>query len=72
MNNYLGPTRLRVARSSKAWACFLRHPEQSRDGKVVIITDGYATMTEENQEALEKRNVRTFAILFDGRSDCPE
>jgi len=40
--------------------------------KAVIITDGYASMTEENREQLEKRNMRTLTILFDGKTDCDE
>ncbi len=40
--------------------------------KAVIITDGYASMTEENQEQLERRDIRTLTALFGGRSDCEE
>ena len=43
-----------------------------RFDKAVIITDGYASMAEENHEELEKRNVRTLTVLFGGRTDCGE
>ena len=32
--------------------------------KAVIITDGYASLTEENQEQLERRAIRTLTVLF--------
>ena len=40
--------------------------------KAVILTDGYANMTSENQEQLKARRFRALTVLFGGRSDSPE
>ncbi len=39
--------------------------------KAVVVTDGYADMTEEHMEALKKRKVSILTIIFgDGDEDC--
>ncbi len=40
--------------------------------KAVIVTDGYATMSEELLLELRMKKIRTLAILFGGRQECPE
>ncbi len=45
--------------------------EQGLD-KAVIVTDGYATMSEEHLLELRVKKIRTLAILFGGRRECPE
>lgn len=44
----------------------------NRYDKAVILTDGYANMTEDNQEQLKARDFRALTVLFGGRSDSPE
>ena len=39
--------------------------------KAVVITDGYADMTEEHAEALKKRKVSILTVIFgDGDDEC--
>ncbi len=39
--------------------------------KAVVITDGYADMTEEHMEALKKRKVSILTVIFgDGDEEC--
>ena len=45
--------------------------ETNRFDKAVIFTDGYASMTEENQAQLKQRAFRTLTLLFGGRTDSP-
>ena len=52
--------------------CIAEHILENRYDKAVILTDGCASMTEENQEQLRVRTVRTLTVLFGGRSDSPE
>ena len=40
--------------------------------KAVIITDGYASMSEENQAKLKKQGVLTLTILFDRAQTCED
>jgi hypothetical protein len=40
--------------------------------KAVVMTDGYATLEDKNQEELKRRNVRMLTLLFGGKGDCPE
>lgn len=35
--------------------------------KAVILTDGYASMQQENQEKLKQRRARTLTVLFGGK-----
>ncbi|HOZ46744.1 MAG TPA: hypothetical protein PLO37_16445 [Candidatus Hydrogenedentes bacterium] len=44
----------------------------NRFDKAVILTDGCASMTEENQRQLKARTFRALTVLFGGRSDSPE
>ena len=44
----------------------------NRYDKAVILTDGYANMTEDNREQLKTRAFRGLIVLFGGRSDSPE
>ncbi len=37
-----------------------------------LLTDGYASMKEDNQEQLKQRAFRTLAVLFGGKTNCPE
>jgi len=39
----------------------------NRLDKAVILTDGYGSMKEENQEQLESRTFRALTVLFSGR-----
>ena len=52
--------------------CIAEHVLANRFDKAVILTDGYASMTEENQETLKKAGVRVLTVLFGGKSSCPE
>ena len=52
--------------------CIAEHVLANRFDKAVILTDGYASMTEENQEQLKARAFRTLTVLFGGRTDSPE
>ena len=38
----------------------------------VILTDGYAGLSEENEQELRKRKLHTLTILFGGKTECPE
>ena len=38
----------------------------------VILIEGYASMTEENQRQLKARAFRSLTVLFGGRTDSPE
>ena len=40
--------------------------------KAVILTDGYAGLTEANQTKLKEKHVRALTILFGGKSECEE
>lgn len=40
--------------------------------KAVVLTDGYAGMTDENKEQLRTRKFRALTVLFGGRTDSPE
>ena len=52
--------------------CIAEHVLANRLDKAVILTDGYASMTEENREALRKAGVRLLVVLFGDRTDSPE
>ncbi len=52
--------------------CIAEHVLANRFDKAVILTDGYASMTEENQEQLKARTFRALTVLFGGRTDSPE
>jgi len=52
--------------------CIAEHILANRFDKAVILTDGYANMTKENQEQLKARRFRALTVLFGGRSDSPE
>lgn len=52
--------------------CIATHLLAKGFDKAVVLTDGYAGMSEENQAALGKRKVRVLSILFGGKEDCPE
>ncbi len=52
--------------------CIAQHLLANRFDKAVILTDGYASMTEENQVELRKRKLCTLTILFGGKTDCDE
>ena len=52
--------------------CIAEHVLANRFDKAVILTDGYASMTSENQEELRQRRVRTLTVLFGGKTDCLE
>jgi hypothetical protein len=52
--------------------CIAEHVLTNRFDKAVILTDGYASMTEENQEQLKARTFRALTVLFGGRTDSPE
>jgi len=52
--------------------CIAEHVLTNRLDKAVILTDGYASMRPENQEQLKQRGLRTLAVLFGGKNDCPE
>ena len=52
--------------------CIAEHVLANRFDKAVVLTDGYASMTEENQEQLKARAFRTLTVLFGGRTDSPE
>ena len=43
-----------------------------RFDKAIILTDGYASMTDENQKQLKARAFRALTVLFGGRTDNPE
>lgn len=52
--------------------CIAEHILANRLDKAVILTDGYASMTDENQEQLRTRTFRALTVLFGGRTDSPE
>jgi len=52
--------------------CIAQHIFANRLDKAVILTDGYASMTEENQQQLKACAFRALTVLFGGRSDSPE
>ena len=52
--------------------CIAEHILANRYDKAVILTDGYANMTEENQQLLKARAFRALTVLFGGRTDSPE
>lgn len=52
--------------------CIAEHVLANRFDKAVILTDGYASMTEHNLEQLERNNPRILTILFGGKTHCPE
>ena len=52
--------------------CIAQHILERRFDKAVIITDGHANMTEQNQEQLKARTFRNLTVLFGGRSESPE
>jgi hypothetical protein len=41
-------------------------------GKAVVLTDGYASLKEENAEKLKRAGVKVLTILFGGKTDCEE
>ncbi|MFH1739848.1 MAG: hypothetical protein ABIH23_12625 [bacterium] len=52
--------------------CIAEHVLANRFDKAVILTDGYASMLEENQQQLKARTFRALTVLFGGRTDSPE
>jgi hypothetical protein len=52
--------------------CIAEHIITHRFDKAVILTDGYASMTEENQQQLKAREFRALTVLFGGRTESPE
>lgn len=40
--------------------------------KAIVITDGIASMNEENSEALKEKHVKILTILYGGGEDCEE
>ena len=52
--------------------CIAEHVLANRLDRAVILTDGYASMTEENQEQLKQRAFTALTVLFGGRTDSPE
>jgi len=52
--------------------CIAEHILENHLDKAVVITDGWASMTDENQEALREQKVNTLTVLFGSRKDCPE
>ena len=52
--------------------CIAESILEKRLDKAIVMTDGYASLSENNQEALHERHVRLLTILFGGKTDCPE
>jgi hypothetical protein len=52
--------------------CIAEHVLANRFDKAVVLTDGYASMTEENQKQLKARAFRALTVLFGGKRECPE
>jgi len=52
--------------------CIAEHVLANRFDKAVILTDGYASMTAENQDQLKTCAFRALTVLFGGRTDSPE
>ena len=52
--------------------CIAEHILANRYDKAVILTDGYANMTEENQQQLKAHAFRALTVLFGGRTESPE
>ena len=52
--------------------CIAQHLIERRLDKAVILTDGYARLSEENQQELRKRKLHTLTILFGGDRTCPD
>ncbi len=52
--------------------CIAESIIQRKFDKAVIITDGYASLSDEHTEILKKQRVKILTILFDGKTDCPE
>jgi len=40
--------------------------------KAVVMTDGYASMNQDNQDKLRKAGVRILTVLFGGKTDCDD
>jgi len=49
-----------------------QHILDHRFDKAVIITDGYAAMSDELKQHLAKQRLVTLTILFDGKADCED
>ena len=52
--------------------CIAEHALANRFNKAVILTDGYASMKNINQEQLKARAFNTLTVLFGGLKDIPE
>jgi hypothetical protein len=52
--------------------CIAEHIAEMRYDKAVILTDGYASMTDEHLALLQERRVHTLTVLFGGRKECEE
>jgi hypothetical protein len=52
--------------------CIAQHIAEKRYDKAVILTDGYASMSDENMDMLRERRVHTLTVLFGGRRECEE
>ena len=52
--------------------CIAEHILANRFDKPVILTDGFANMTNENREILKESTFRALTVLFGGRIENPE
>jgi len=52
--------------------CIAQSIIENQYDKAVVITDGYASLSEDLSKKLKKQKVRILTILFDGKDDCPE
>lgn len=51
--------------------CIAEHVLANRLDKAIVFTDGYASMTEENQAQLKRAGFHVLAVLFGGRRESP-
>ena len=52
--------------------CIAEHITGRRFDKAVILTDGFASMNDENQTRLKADGVCTLTVLFGGNDVCPD
>ena len=52
--------------------CVAESAVENNYDKLIVITDGYASMKPENQQELLKRKVKILTILYGGGSDCDD
>ena len=52
--------------------CIAQSIIENQYDKTVVITDGYASLSDDLSEKIKKQKVKILTILFNGKDDCPE